>query len=194
MAARSDRFVPTLDRVRVAIAVALILVAAVPGAQARTARPDLRVTTISVGAGEAVAGGSIEVGDATRNSGRRGARTSTTTYFISQDRRKSAGDFKLGSHKVGKLRRSKSSRRSAAVQIPPSIAPGAWFVIACADSARRVRESNERNNCRTSAMSLIVRGQTPPAGGQNAPVVGGCQIFPADNPWNRDISQDPVDP
>ncbi len=26
------------------------------------------------------------------------------------------------------------------------------------------------------------------------PVVGGCQIFPEDNPWNRDVSGDPVDP
>lgn len=28
----------------------------------------------------------------------------------------------------------------------------------------------------------------------NAPVIGGCQIFPADNPWNTDISKAPVDP
>lgn len=26
------------------------------------------------------------------------------------------------------------------------------------------------------------------------PIVGGCAIFPADNPWNTDISQYPVDP
>lgn len=26
------------------------------------------------------------------------------------------------------------------------------------------------------------------------PTVGGCEVFPADNPWNRDISRDPVDP
>jgi hypothetical protein len=25
-------------------------------------------------------------------------------------------------------------------------------------------------------------------------VIGGCSIFPADNPWNRDVSGDPVDP
>jgi hypothetical protein len=28
----------------------------------------------------------------------------------------------------------------------------------------------------------------------NLPSISGCQIFPADNPWNRDISGDPVDP
>jgi hypothetical protein len=40
-----------------------------------------------------------------------------------------------------------------------------------------------------------------PAGAQvpglrhaTAPVVGGCQIFPSNNPWNTDISQYPLDP
>jgi hypothetical protein len=28
----------------------------------------------------------------------------------------------------------------------------------------------------------------------NVPVLGGCQVFPSDNPWNTDISQAPVDP
>jgi len=27
-----------------------------------------------------------------------------------------------------------------------------------------------------------------------SPRIGGCDIFPADNPWNRDISAEPVDP
>ena len=31
-----------------------------------------------------------------------------------------------------------------------------------------------------------------PAG--NVPVIEGCQVFPADNEWNRNISGDPVDP
>src|SRR4051812_29301011 len=33
----------------------------------------------------------------------------------------------------------------------------------------------------------VVNLSTPP------PVVGGCQLFPADNAWNRDISAAPVD-
>lgn len=35
-------------------------------------------------------------------------------------------------------------------------------------------------------------GSPPPAG--PLPSIGGCQIFPADNAWNRDVSADPVDP
>ncbi len=30
-----------------------------------------------------------------------------------------------------------------------------------------------------------------PAGGAT---IGGCPVFPADNPWNQDISQVPIDP
>lgn len=47
-------------------------------------------------------------------------------------------------------------------------------------------------------------GNVPPPGNglpadryrvsHKAPVVGGCQIFPADNPWNTDISGYPLDP
>lgn len=38
-------------------------------------------------------------------------------------------------------------------------------------------------------------GATGPDGGGNGevPVIGGCEIFPPDNPWNTDISQEPVD-
>src|SRR5262249_14377866 len=32
-----------------------------------------------------------------------------------------------------------------------------------------------------------------PSGSPSAPIVGGCQVFPPDNPWNRDVSGDPVD-
>ena len=32
---------------------------------------------------------------------------------------------------------------------------------------------------------------SPPGGG---PMIGGCPMFPADNPWNRDVTADPVDP
>jgi hypothetical protein len=31
-------------------------------------------------------------------------------------------------------------------------------------------------------------------GSARLPTVAGCQVFPADNPWNRDVSGDPVDP
>ena len=35
--------------------------------------------------------------------------------------------------------------------------------------------------------------EPPPAGGDGARIAG-CAVFPADNPWNRNVSRDPVDP
>jgi len=32
------------------------------------------------------------------------------------------------------------------------------------------------------------------AGASGSPQIAGCPVFPPDNPWNRDISKDPVDP
>ena len=32
-----------------------------------------------------------------------------------------------------------------------------------------------------------------PSGSPSGPTISGCQVFPPDNPWNRDISADPVD-
>jgi hypothetical protein len=36
--------------------------------------------------------------------------------------------------------------------------------------------------------------QSPSERHADVPVVGGCQIFPSNNPWNTDISQYPLDP
>ncbi|MCL4396607.1 MAG: hypothetical protein M1482_17685 [Chloroflexi bacterium] len=57
------------------------------------------------------------------------------------------------------------------------------------------------------AAPLLARGQAPqvssnlylpfiarPDAIPTGPTLGGCAMFPADNPWNRDISSDPVDP
>ncbi|MBZ5496317.1 MAG: hypothetical protein LAP85_07935 [Acidobacteriia bacterium] len=40
-------------------------------------------------------------------------------------------------------------------------------------------------------VNRILGISSPPSG---VPQIAGCQIFPADNPWNRDISGDSVDP
>ncbi len=41
----------------------------------------------------------------------------------------------------------------------------------------------------------IAAAQTPEATpAENGPTIAGCPVFPADNPWNQDISAAPVDP
>jgi hypothetical protein len=181
--------------VRILVTIAATLLIAAPASAA--SRPDLKVTSVSVGAGTVTPGQGVKLGDGTKNAGRVTAKASTTSYYLSSDNRKSASDFLVGSRKLKKLRARKSSSGAATATIPRSIVPGDWFVIACADATRRVRESNERNNCRAGSQLTVTGAQPTPGTGQpnpNPPVISGCQILPADNPWNRDISQDPVDP
>jgi hypothetical protein len=42
--------------------------------------------------------------------------------------------------------------------VPRSTAPGPYRVLACADDGRRVRESNEANNCRAAGREVRVTG------------------------------------
>ncbi len=58
--------------------------------------------------------------------------------------------------------------------------------------AYRVRACN-RAGCSAWARGARATTTAPPdlAG---VAAVGGCPVFPADNPWNRDVSADPVDP
>jgi hypothetical protein len=64
-----------------------------------------------------------------------------------------------------------------------SLVFAAALVAGCAASASPDRMAG-------LATQSIVFNQAP----NSPPVVGGCQVFPTDNPWNADISQYPVDP
>ena len=63
----------------------------------------------------------------------------------------------------------------------------------------RVRACRRRS-CSGWSRAVAVRtpSSTPTPGGQpgaaGQPAVGGCSVFPADNPWNREVSGLPVDP
>jgi PA14 domain len=49
----------------------------------------------------------------------------------------------------------------------------------------------------SQAKQIIPQSQLFPPGsgtGSALPVIDGCTVFPADNPWNRDVSSDPIDP
>mgnify|MGYP001500613116 CR=1 FL=1 len=37
-------------------------------------------------------------------------------------------------------------------------------------------------------------GVPGPPSSSSSPVLAGCAVFPADSPWNREVSGDPVDP
>jgi hypothetical protein len=94
----------------------------------------------------------------TADEGRRRAPSSWTVYgLIGSGTRKV-----VGGRPVPPLRHGRRSRGSARVTVPASIADGAYRLEACANAPRRIRERNERDNCRAAARTLVV-DTGPPA-------------------------------
>ena len=62
-----------------------------------------------------------------------------------------------------------------------------FSVVAAVLVAACSGESTSTSGIPTQAGSATTRAVSPPT-------IGGCQVFPSDNPWNTDISQYPVDP
>ncbi len=113
-------------------------------------RPDLVETVVSL----SQHGPSLRVRDTVRNGGAATAPSSATGYYLAHVR--------IGGRSVGRLRPRASSRGSRTVTIPSTIAPGSYRLLACADDRRRIRESNERNNCRATSSLVQVSDRTPP--------------------------------
>jgi hypothetical protein len=132
---------------------------AVTGATVRVTAPDLRVTELSNPPSRVVRGSRFEVQDVTRNVGGAAATEQTTTsYRLSADARKSAGDIRLvGTRAVPDLEAGVSSTGRRLVRVPSTTPVGDYYLIACADESRVVLEGNERNNCRVSTFTVRVR-------------------------------------
>src|SRR6202007_2162966 len=96
------------------------------------------------------------------NRGRARARAATVGFALSADRREGRGDVQLRSRrKLAALAARRSARGSARLTVTDAARGGRGYLLVCADPLRRVRESNERNNCRAAAMP----GPRPPPRG-----------------------------
>jgi subtilase family serine protease len=122
------------------------------------ARPDLVVSSISNPPAVAFQGHAFAITDRTRNIGGATARATVTQYYLSSNGNRTA----VGRRFVVRLRPERSSRGLSHAMILDSVAAGIYSLVACADGKGAVRESNERNNCRTAATKLIVKKPPPP--------------------------------
>lgn len=105
----------------------------------------------------AASGGSFSATDTVRNQGAAAAGASATRYYLSADQQKSGEDVLLvGSRSVPSLAAGQTSSGSATVTIPSSMPLGTYYLLACADELNAVAESNETNNCLTSAATVKV--------------------------------------
>jgi hypothetical protein len=119
--------------------------------------PDLVVTFVTRPPGAAARGSSFLVADRVRNQGEGLARSSETRFYLSRNKAKNPGDFLMvGSRHVPELEPGEESTNTTAVVIPLDILPDSYFLLACADDLKEVRESGGPNNCLASATRVRV--------------------------------------
>jgi hypothetical protein len=166
------------------VAAIAVGVTALVGADVAAADPDLRVTRFSyqpVGTTSGVvgAGAMLRVSERTRNAGSSFARKSTTRYFLDDQPLRP-----LGRRSVEALAPGGSASIIEEIPIPSAVPPGTYRLFACADGVARIRESSERNNCRTASRTLRVRANARDAvfiggGAQTGAVIAATEGVPA---------------
>jgi alpha-tubulin suppressor-like RCC1 family protein/subtilase family serine protease len=105
--------------------------------------PDLVVEGLAATA--AFPGDTTTVSESTRNVGFAPALASSTRFYLSTDGTRSDDDPLLGSRAVESLAAGAASSGSSPFTIAFSVAPGSYFVIACADQDGVVTEGDEAN-------------------------------------------------
>lgn len=121
----------------------------VPANAAAKKRPDLVVSAVAASPAKVAAGGVLTVKDTTANRGRKAAPRSVTRYVLSKDKKLNRGDVRLRDRAVRALKpRKKHATKALKVRVPATTKPGTYWLLACADARKKVKESNERNNCR----------------------------------------------
>ncbi|HYX77039.1 MAG TPA: CARDB domain-containing protein [Gaiellaceae bacterium] len=124
------------------------------------ARPDLVVASLSNPPGVVLQGHTFQVHDGTRNRGRATAGHTVTQYYLTSA---STGVRKaIGNRPVPRLRAGHRSLGHGTVLASSSLEAGTYSLVACADGGHAVRESNEPNNCRTAATTVVVKKPLPP--------------------------------
>jgi subtilase family serine protease len=130
-------------------------------ASARTVqvtRPDLVVTVVSNPPPTVARGGHFSISETVKNQGAVVSASSATRYYLSADGEKGSGDTLLiGSRGVPSLAAGASSPGPAiSLTIPSSTPTGLHYLLACADAAAAVIETDEGNNCKAASSQVTV--------------------------------------
>jgi PKD repeat protein len=118
-------------------------------ASALRKKADLTVTAVKAPA-RAMPGARISVSATVRNGGRAKAGKSTTAWLLSRDQKLGRDVVLKPTRPTPALKPRKTWKGSATLTVPAATAAGTYYVLACADQARRVKETQEGNNCRPS--------------------------------------------
>jgi hypothetical protein len=130
---------------------------AATGTRAR-ARPDLVVASLANPPRVVLQGAAFGVRDETSNIGAVRAPASRTRYYLQSS---NGARTVVGGRLVPALRAHRSSSGTGKAT-PPKTLAGTYTLVACADATNAVKETSERDNCRTAATKLIVKRPPPP--------------------------------
>jgi subtilase family serine protease len=118
--------------------------------------PDLAQLAVSNPPATAAIGGTFSVTDTVANQGAIATSTTKTSYYLSLDTVKGAGDVLLGgSRSVGSVAAGGQNTGARVVTIP-TLPAGAYYLLACADGTKLAVESNEGNNCKHAAATITI--------------------------------------
>jgi len=117
-------------------------------------RPDLVVDAISGPPALARPGDRLVVRDVTVNTSRGRAAGSATAYSLGRR-------VRLGTRPVSALGTGERSKGALELTIPRGVRDGTYALTACADAFDRVRERDERNNCRSSVKTVVIDATAP---------------------------------
>jgi hypothetical protein len=159
------------------------------GGTIQIALADLVENTVSDPTASVTPGGKFTITDAAHNPSGVDSVASTTRYYLSLDAAKDAGDVLLsGARSVPALAAGASSVGDRQVTVPAATALNTYRLLACADDAAKVAESNEGNNCAAAAGSVVVGVpdlRTTLVNGLPPTVQRGKKIAPADTVLNQ---------
>lgn len=156
---------------RLARLLTLLALAAPATADAASRRADLAVTGGSVSHSARDAANRFRVAADVRNRGTRRAPATQVAFFLTTTRSRRPGDPRAGVSRLLPVKPRRSVKVSGAVVVPVGLRRGSYAVVACADPARAVRETSERNNCRNLRGTVIAAGPLqPPQIDQPVPV------------------------
>lgn len=146
-----------------AAAVGLVVTALMTGAQspvagaAGPARPNLTTVSVTDPPRKAEPGDTFTIRSTVKNAGRGEAGASHVRVLMSKDKIASDRDLTVASGRIKALRPRRSVTVDASVTVPEG-AKGSYHLLTCADSRRKVRETDERDNCRASAKKVAITG------------------------------------
>jgi hypothetical protein len=149
---------------RVILAVLVVSVLGLVSASSALARsgPDLVVSALAEPPDGVAHGGTFQVSYTVANEGNRRAskRTRTEFYLTKKQRNPRRGDFKLRGNsrkkRINRLRAFNDLARRIKLRLSTRIPDGLYYLVACADRTKRLKEAEETNNCRITGQVVAV--------------------------------------